>query len=136
VIDSFLSQKFNALVSMGVISGLIISMLFLSYNQVKGYYNINHPEYAKAGKVADQILPKNAKVIAPQYGGDTAYLFQINRSGWPIGSDIDQKIKMGATHYVTTNFDQEAQDLEDKYMIIEKTSDYLIIDLTKPRENN
>lgn len=134
VIDKYLNKKFNALVSMGVISILITAMLVLSYQQVKGYYNINHPEYAKAGQVADAILPKDAKVIAPQYGGDTAYLFQINRPGWPFGTNIDEKIKLGATHYVSTNYDQEAKELEEKYLIIEKTSDYIIIDLTKPRE--
>lgn len=134
VLDSFLNKKSNALVSIGVISALTITMLVCSYNQVKGYYNINHTEYAKAGRAADAILPKDAKVIAPQYGGDTAYLFQINRSGWPIGHYIDEKIKMGATHYVATAFDEEVQELEKKYMIIEKTNDYIIIDLTHPRE--
>ena len=136
VLDTFLNKKFNALVSMGITSTLIILMLVLSYNQVKGYYNVNHPEYALAGKAADAILPKDAKVIAPQYGGDTAYLFQINRSGWPFGYSIDEKIQLGATHYVSTSYDDEAIELEKKYMIIEKTTDYIIIDLTNPREQN
>ncbi|GIK83835.1 MAG: hypothetical protein BroJett025_04570 [Patescibacteria group bacterium] len=134
VLDTFLNKKFNALVSMGISAFLVVAMLLFSYNQVKGYYNVNHPEYSKAGKAADEVLPKDAKVIAPQYGGDTAYLFQINRTGWPIGHYIDEKIKMGATHYVTTSFDEEAKELEKKYTIIEKTSDYSIIDLTRPRE--
>lgn len=136
ILDKFLNKKFNALVSMSVIFVLISSMLILSYNQVKGYYNVNHPEYAKAGKAADAILPKDAKVVAPQYGGDTAYLFQINRSGWPMGYSMDKKIEMGATHYVATSYNKEAKELEEKYMIIEKTNDYIIIDLTKRREEN
>lgn len=134
VLDTFLNKKFNALVAMGTTMLLIIGMFALSYEQVKGYYNVNHPEYAKAGKAADSILPEDAKVIAPQYGGDTAYLFQINRSGWPIGSFIEEKIKMGATHYVSTSSDAETKELEEKYMIIEKTTDYVIIDLTNLRE--
>lgn len=135
LVDTFLSKKYNALVSLITLSTLIISMFVFSYQQVKGYYNINHPEYEIAGKAADRILPADAKVIAPQYGGDTAYLFQINRSGWPIGFSIDKKIELGATHYVTTNYDDEAHELEKKYHIVEKTNDYLILDLTNPREN-
>jgi len=134
IIDKYLNNKFNALVSMGSISLAIIVMLVLSFNQIKGYYNVNHPEYALAGKAADQAIPEDALVIAPQYGGDTAYLFQINRSGWPIGGNIDEKIDMGATHYVTTTYDKEAKLLEEKYMIVEKTNDYLILDLTDQRE--
>jgi hypothetical protein len=134
VLDKFLNKKFNALVAMGINLAVITLMLVLAFNQVKGYYNVNHPEYAHAGKAADAILPENAKVIAPQYGGDTAYLFQINRSGWPIGFDIDKKIKMGATHYVTTSYDEEAKELEKKYKIVEKTTEYLILDLRNPRE--
>ncbi len=134
VLDNFITKKTNALVSIAVVGTLIIAMLTLSYNQVKGYYNINHSEYEKAGKAADELLPKDAKVIAPQYGGDTAYLYQINRSGWPLGYDIDKKIEMGATYYVSTSYDEEAKELEEKYMIVEKTNDFIIIDLTKTRE--
>lgn len=133
VLDKFLTKKFNALVSLGSIGALILVMLVLAWNQVKGYYNINHPEYAVAGQAANQVLPADAKVIAPQYGGDTAYLFQINRSGWPIGFSIDEKIEMGATHYVSTSYDKEAKELEEKYMIIEKTNEYIILDLTHER---
>jgi hypothetical protein len=41
----------------------------------------------------------DAKVIAP-YMGDTAFLFQTNRTGWPIGFEIDKKIAEGAQYYV------------------------------------
>lgn len=133
VLDKFLCKKLNPLLSIAIIGSLVTSTLVLGYSQVKGYYNINHPEYFEAGKAADAVLPKDAKVIAPQYGGDTAYLFQINRSGWPIGGYIDEKIEAGATHYVSTTYDSEARDLEEKYMIVEKTDTYIIIDLTQRR---
>lgn len=133
VLDTFLNKKFNALVSLATISLLIGSMLLLSHFQIKGYYNVNHPEYVLAGKAADTLLPKEAKVIAPQFS-DTSFLFQINRVGWPLGFDIDEKIELGATHYVSTSYDDEARELEKKYMIIEKTDDYIIIDLTNQRE--
>lgn len=133
IMDKFLCKKFNPLVSIGLISTLTATTLVLAFFQVRGYYNINHPEYFIAGQAADAVLPKDAKVIAPQYGGDTAYLFQINRSGWPIGGNIEEKIEQGATHYVSTTYDSEAKELEERYMIIEKTDQYIIIDLTQKR---
>jgi len=135
VLDKFISKKFNVLTSIITIGAIIITMLTLSFSQIKGYYSVNHPEYVTTGQIADKLLPKDAKVIAPQFG-DTSFLFQINRSGWPLGFDIDDKIEMGATHYVSTNYDKESKALEEKYMIVEKTNDYIILDLTHRREEN
>ena len=134
ILDKFLSKKLNPLISISSISIVISLMLIFSFSQIKGYYNVNHPEYISAGTAADTLLPKDAKVIAPQFG-DTAFLFQINRTGWPLGHEINDKIDMGATHYVTTSYNKEVEELEEKYMIIEKTNDYTIIDLTHRREN-
>jgi hypothetical protein len=53
-------------------------------------------------------------VIAP-YMGDTAFLYQTNRRGWPIGGEIDKKIKAGATYYATTTRDAEFNELKSKY---------------------
>ena len=36
---------------------------------------------------------------------------------------------MGATHYVTVNFDEEAKELESRYKVLEKTDKYEIIKL-------
>ena len=108
-------------------------MLLLSWQQVKGYFNVNHWEYVTAGEAVDRLTPPDAKVIAPAMG-DTAFLFQTKRTGWPIGHSIDEKIEQGATHYVTTADDDEARELSEKYFIIEKTDLYLLIDLTRERE--
>jgi hypothetical protein len=92
---------------------LIVSLAFglgFSWFHVRDFFNINHPEIVSAGQAANNILPADAKVIAP-YQGDTAFLYQINRRGWPIGGDIETKIKLGATDYVTVNFDEEAIEL-------------------------
>lgn len=113
-----------------VILLLLIAMYFLTWNQVKGYYNINNWDIVAAGNKADTLLPQDAKVIAP-YQGDTAFLFQINRTGWPIGFDIDTKIKEGATYYVSVNYDDEARELEKKYATVEKTPKYIILNLQK-----
>jgi|SRR5579859_758301 len=101
---------------------------YFSWYEVSGYYNINNPAIVEAGKAVDQLTPPDAKVIAP-YGGDTAFLFQTNRTGWPVGGLIDEKIKMGAQYYVTTTEDDEAKKLEQKYPVIAKTSQYVIVQL-------
>ncbi len=112
---------------------IIVGQLIWSWQQVKGYYNVNHWEYLKAGQAVDSLLPKNAIVIAPAMG-DTQFLYQTNRRGWPIGFEIETKIKHGATHYVTTSLDQEAKELKEKYSIVKETQDYLILDLRKTKD--
>lgn len=110
---------------------LIISSLFMlafGWFHVRGFFNINHPEIVEAGKVANEILPQDAKVIAP-YQGDTAFLYQVNRRGWPIGGGINEKIKSGATFYVTTTFDQEAQMIKDNCPCTYKTDSFAVINL-------
>ena len=109
-------------------------MFAFSWHEVRTFYWINRPEIIEAGRVADRILPKNAKVIAP-YGGDTAFLYQINRQGWPIGFEIERKIKKGASHYASVDpEDPEVKALEEQYQVLEKTEKYVIIELSK-REN-
>jgi len=134
-LDSYLSKKFNPLLSISTIVILVTSMTLLGYQQTKGYFNINNYAHYRAGLAVDKQTPKDALVIAPNFG-DTAFLFQTNRWGWPIGSSIDDKIKKGATIYVTTTGDKEAQKLEEKYFIIEKTDEYLILDLTKVKKED
>ncbi|MBP9702361.1 glycosyltransferase family 39 protein [Candidatus Woesebacteria bacterium] len=102
--------------------------LALGWYEVRGYFNINNPAIVAAGERIDAITNADAKVIAP-YMGDTAFLFQTNRTGWPIGGDIDLKIKSGASYYVTTTRDAEYQELKKKYTLVEETDQYSIIKL-------
>lgn len=112
-----------------VMSVFVVSiMIALSWYDIKGYYQINNPVIIEAGKRVDALTPKDAKVIAP-YNGDTAFLYQTHRSGWPLGYDIDKHIAQGATYYVSVNFDNEMHELEAKYQTIEKTEKYIIIKL-------
>lgn len=107
----------------------IISM-YISWNQVKDFFNINNPSLVVAGKKADEILPKNAKVIAP-YGGDTTLLYYINRPGWPsFESDVVHLKKMGATHMVIVKPNKSDKNGFGKmYTIIAESFDYLILKL-------
>ena len=100
--------------------------LIISANTIRGYYQINHWAIVRAGEAVNRLTPPEALVIAP-YMGDTAFLYQTNRSGWPLGFYIDEKIKEGADYYVTVNYDDEARELEAKYETIEKTDEYLIL---------
>lgn len=130
IIESLLSKKLSHLVSFLIVIVLFITGLLLSWKMVKGYYSINNPEYVTAGAAVNRLTPPDAKVIAPAFG-DTMFLYQTNRTGWPIGYDIDKKIDLGANYYISTSYDEEAKMLEAKYFTIEKTPEYILIDLTK-----
>lgn len=120
-----------------VFAGVCSLLIFgFSWYFIRSNYWINRPEIVEAGKVADALLPKDAKVIA-SYNGDTTFLYQINRQGWPIGFEIDKKIQMGATHYVTvspTDADGETRALASEYTVLVRNDRFAIIDLTKPRK--
>ena len=110
---------------------IFIFTIGFSFFEVRGYYQINHPDIITAGQKADQTLPLNAKVIAP-YQGDTAFLYQINRPGWPvITASLEEMIDKGATHYVAVNFDEVTKNIMKDYQVLEKTDHYVIIGLEK-----
>lgn len=111
--------------------GCLILGLFLSWRTVATFYHINHWAIVHAGQAVDRLTPPDALVVAP-FEGDTAFLYQTNRRGWPIGHDLDQKIQAGAAYYVTVNFDSEAAALKMLYPVVQATGEYLILDLTRP----
>ena len=106
--------------------------LGMGWYQVKEYYKIDHPEIIAAGEAVNRLTPKEALVIAP-YNGDTAFLYQTKRWGWPVVDDkIENIIKLGATTYVSVNLGSgDTKYVEEKYKTLEKTSQYIVIDLTK-----
>ncbi len=109
-------------------SGLVAMMLAFSWYQVRGYFNVNHWAIYHAGQYADQNLPAEAKVIAP-YAYDPSFLYQTNRYGWTIGGEIEEKIAAGATHYITTALNEEAQVLIEKYQVVVSNDEFTILDL-------
>lgn len=129
------NKVFSRAVSWQLTAVSFLMMLAFSWYTIRSYYWINRPEIVEAGREADRLLPKDAKVIAP-YNGDTTFLYQTNRQGWPLGFDIDKKLEMGATHYVTvspTDNDWETRDLARLYTVLVRNEKYAIIDLTKPK---
>ncbi|MFZ1721792.1 MAG: glycosyltransferase family 39 protein, partial [Microgenomates group bacterium] len=88
----FLERKSSHFIAFILVSGIISTFLLTSWFLVKGWFNVNHWEYVKAGQAAQERLPEDARVIAPAFG-DTAFLFQTQRIGWPIGFEIEDKIQ-------------------------------------------
>lgn len=112
----------------------IIWGLYFPWNQIKGNYQINHPEILKAGAALDKIAPKDALVVAP-YNGDTALLYQTKRMGWPIQAQpIEELVSLGADYYLSVNLnDSQAQDAMRKFEISVQTKEFVIIDLNRKR---
>lgn len=128
------SSSLHPLLAKSMALAAFLFMMAFSWYTIRTYYWINRPEIVEAGRTADALIPKNAKVIA-SYNGDTTFLYQINRQGWPLGFEIDKKIAQGATHYVTVSpgkSDGETEDLASRYHVIVRNDKFAIIDLTKP----
>ena len=117
---------------------IILAMLFLplsfyfSFLSVKEFYKINNPNMIEAGKKADQILPKNAVIVAP-YNGDSAFLYQTNRSGFPFVPlpSVELVADFGVTHFVSTNHDSKTNWVLRHFLILEDNPKFVISDLTK-----
>ncbi len=131
--EQYLQQYLPSMLATGIVMAILGVSLITAWWQVKGYFNVNHWEYVEAGVAVQKMTPPDAKVIAPAFG-DTLFLYQTDRTGWPIGFYIEEKRAMGATHYITTSYDDEARELEEKYFTIHKTPTYLLLDLTKPKD--
>ncbi len=116
---------------------IILSLVFLplsfyfSWVQVKEFYRINNPVIIEAGKMADQILPKDAKVVAP-YNGDTAFLYQTNRSGWAVVAlPLTELVTdYGVTSYVSTSRDDKTNWVLRHFRVLEDNPGFVIADLT------
>ncbi|MBI2033150.1 MAG: glycosyltransferase family 39 protein [Candidatus Levybacteria bacterium] len=105
------------------------SMFYLSWQQVKDYFNINDRVIIKAGKAVDMLTPKNAKVMA-LYDGNTAFLYQTKRQGWAsFEKDLPDMIKLGAEYLIIVHPKPQDYDLEKKYKLVSKTDEYILVDL-------
>ena len=124
---------FNKILTRSVLIVSIAVMIITGWNQIKGNYAINHPEIMEAGARVDEITPKDALIVA-SYNGDTAFLYQTNRFGWPaMDNSIDNIISEGADYYVSVDLGStDTKMIEARFEAIEKTDRYIIIDLNKP----
>jgi len=130
LLHSYLAKKMLPLAASSIVFGISVLAVTLSWMQVKEYYKVHHWNYITAGEAVRRLTDEDALIIA-NANGDTMLLYQTHRRGWPIGFSIDKKIEMGATHYLTTSYDDEARELESQYFTVEKTPDYLLLDLQR-----
>lgn len=119
------------IVNFGLAIVFVTLMVSFGWYEVRGFFNINHPEIVEAGRAVDQLTPQNAKVIAP-YQADSAFLYQTNRTGWTVGEGlIPTFIEEGATHLVSTTFDGETLYWAEKCETVKQTDRWIIINLKR-----
>lgn len=113
-ISILLGLGFDYLLNLNKLLAIVslVFMLGFGWYHVRGFYNINHPEIVEAGQKVKDLTDWRSLVVAP-YDGDTAFLYQTDRQGWPImEGSTDDMIKKGADYYVSVRFD----DLTKKLM--------------------
>lgn len=115
---------------------LFISSFYFGYKQVIELYKINNPAMVEAGKLADTILPKDAKVVAP-YNGDSAFLYQTNRPGFAfVPTSIKDLIaNYGINYYISTSYDNKTNWVLRHFYSIAQNPKFVIADLTKVKKN-
>lgn len=124
-----LKQGFAKFMTALAILAIIGLSTALSWYELKGFFWVNNQAMVEAGQYIDAKTPPDSLVIAP-YQGDTAFLYQTNRRGWPIGGQIEAKIKAGADYYVTTTRDSEFNELKAVYPVLIENDRFAVIQLS------
>lgn len=134
-IDFILTQtKFglNRVVSYVIITVSVLLMIAFSWYLVRDFYNLQHVEVVDAGSSIDKALPKEAKVVAP-YGGDTTFLYHINRSGWPVfDRTLKEFIKNGAGFMAFVKPGPPELNFINYFKVVVRGSDFIVYDLSQP----
>lgn len=116
-------------------SAIIVSVLFMfsfSWYIIRDYYNLQHIEVVIAGHAIDRLTEKEAKIIAP-YGGDTTFLYNTNRKGWPVfDRPLTDFIKQGAMYMAFVNPTEPELNFIKYFKTVDRGEKYIIYDLTKP----
>ncbi len=115
----------------GVFIVSFVFCLMFSWYFIRDYYNINNPAIIKVGQEANRVIPEGSKVIAP-YGGDTSFLYQTKRSGWPVfDRSLPELIDAGAGYLILLN--PTIGELKDFgiYETISEGSDFVIFKLVQ-----
>lgn len=127
------SSFFRTWLTRGLAVVAVLFALAFSWYDERGLYQINNWSIVHAGQAVDKLTPANAVVVAP-YQGDTAFLYQTNRRGFPfmmmpIKDMID---KFGATYYVSVVQDSDTKAIMAKYTVVAQTPEYVIVRLVEP----
>lgn len=125
---------FNKYTSYITVAVSILFMFAFSWYQIRTYYSLQHIDAYSVGQIADQILPKNAKVVAP-FGGDTSFLYYVNRQGWPVvDRPFYQLIQEGAQYMVFVNPSKDELHVGTLFTTTQSGTNYAIFDLTRPTQ--
>ncbi len=104
-------------------------MLFFGWYFVRTYFDINNPSIVVAGEAVNKLTPKDAKVIA-SYNGDTSFLYQTNRQGWPVfAHSLSELIQMGADYMIFANPAPNELAFKSQYRVVAETPQYIIYNL-------
>lgn len=130
----FLWEEYPRLITRLTVLVTLVFTIYFPWMQIKGFYQINNPQMITAGQKLDEIASKDSLVVAP-LNGDTAFLYQTKRSGWPIQvQPVEELVTLGADYYVSLNLnDSQTKDAMRKFEIPIQTEEYVIIDLNKKR---
>lgn len=112
---------------------LMFSLTFyLGWYEIKGLYQINNGVIVEAGEFADKILPKDAIVVAP-YGGDTAFLYQVNRPGFAVMAfPVTDLVNIYKVHYyISVDYNDKTNWVVRNFKVLEKNPKFVIADLTE-----
>jgi 4-amino-4-deoxy-L-arabinose transferase-like glycosyltransferase len=133
VISLWSQSEWNRFVARALLSFCLFMIFVAPMSAVKGMFAVNHPEIIAAGQAVDLLLPKDARIIAP-YNGDTAFLYQTKRFGWPfIDRPLNELIDNGADYFVSVDLGHpQTRDVMKRYEIIAQTESYVIANLHKP----
>jgi hypothetical protein len=75
------------------------------------------------------LIPPDALIIAP-YNGDTAFLYQTKRIGWPyVDRPINEMVAEGAEYYISVNYDAQTNEFMKSFPVVKKNSEYVILKL-------
>lgn len=124
-----LKKGIAKIIPLTLMTTVLLLSTALSWYELKGFFWVNNRAMVEAGIYIDQNTSSDALIIAP-YQGDTAFLYQTNRRGWPIGGEIDIKIQSGADYYVTTTRDQEFNELKAVYPVLIENDRFAVIELS------
>jgi len=124
------NSVFNKSVSRIMLIFSIGMMVLIGFYEVKDYYKINDPAIMIAGAAVNKVSKADDLVVAP-YNGNTAFLYQTGRWGWPVvETSIDDLIDKGADWFVSTNkADPDYENFKKRFRIFKETDDFLILDL-------
>lgn len=132
--EIWISKTLNPIISKLVLLAAVAFMFGFGFWEVRGNYRINDTGILEAGRAVDASIPKDALVIAP-YNGDTTFLYQTNRWGWPaVTNSIDNMIKLGADYFVSVNLsDRDTLEYSARFSEVKRTDAYVILDLRQER---